>query len=407
MDENILSGKKILIVEDTTTQRLYIKHIFEKEDCLVIEAKDGKEGWEAFNKERFDLVVSDILMPNMNGYELCKLIKKTPQGLCIPVMLLTTLKSPLDVIEGIECRADNFVMKPFDEKFLLYRAKDLINTRSLRNDLNFSVDEDVDISIPIFKNGMSRSIHPDRVSSLDLLFSVYENAITTNQKLTTMFAKLEALNASLKDEKEKFNNLLKVILPEETLLELKKNGVVSPKLFKNVTILFADIEGFSTYCENKPVDEVTFYLQKLITRFEEISNEYGIRKIKTIGDEYMAAGGLFSETKNIALQTVKCGLKMIEATKEISPGWRIRIGVHLGKVIGGVIGNQQYAFDIWGKDVNVASRIEGKAEANEVWVSEALWDQIKFYCQEKESKQVFLKGCGDYNIYGIESTLEV
>ncbi|MBB65434.1 MAG: hypothetical protein CMO81_10260 [Waddliaceae bacterium] len=402
MEDSTLPNKNILIVEDTATQRLYLENILERFSCIVTSAKNGKEGWEAFQKGNFDLVISDVLMPEMSGFELCHRIKSTDKGRKTPVMLLTTLKSPLDVIQGIECQADNFVMKPFDEEFIILRASSLMKTQELRTQEHFLVNNTF-IEVPVIAEHHAIALHSHPISSLDLLLSVYENAVLNNQKLAQMYSKAEKLNHELAIEKEKNDRILRVTLPEEILDELKMNGVVAPKQYNNVAILFVDIVNFSQYCDTHSVAELTFCLQKLIKHYEEISQKFGMRKIKTIGDEFMAAGGLFDQPENICLQAVRCAFSMREITATLPPGWEVRIGIHFGSVIGGVIGNQQYAFDIWGRDVNVASRIEHFSAPNEILVSDAVWNQVMFNYQKASSKEVELKGCGRYLIHSISS----
>jgi class 3 adenylate cyclase len=141
-------------------------------------------------------------------------------------------------------------------------------------------------------------------------------------------------------------------------------------------VLFADVVGFTSYCNSHPVDLVVTHLQDLVAEFEAIAERHGLEKIKTIGDAFMATAGLLKYTPEPVQAAARCGLEMAETAPRLSAGWNVRVGIHLGPVVAGIIGRQQYLFDVWGDTVNIASRIVQQAEPGAVLLSGFAWLQL-------------------------------
>jgi len=174
MDSN---NVRILIIEDSLTQALRLQDSLEKHRYDTQIANNGKTGLALLKEKEFTLVISDIIMPEMDGYELCRQIKSDPNLKDMPVILLTSLSDPQDVIEALECGADNFVTKPYNEKFLISRIQNILVNRELR----FSGMSEMGIEI-VFA-GKKHFITSSRMQIIDLLFSTYENAIQKNFEL--------------------------------------------------------------------------------------------------------------------------------------------------------------------------------------------------------------------------------
>ncbi|HSL76677.1 MAG TPA: adenylate/guanylate cyclase domain-containing protein, partial [Candidatus Limnocylindrales bacterium] len=171
-----------------------------------------------------------------------------------------------------------------------------------------------------------------------------------------------------------------------------------------VTVLFADIVGFTELAGRLPAGEVVALLDRLFARFDELVADRGLEKIKTIGDAYMAAGGLPEPVADHASRVVDLGLAMIDvATHEIDPpaGLQLRVGVHSGPVIGGVIGHEKLAFDVWGETVNIASRLESQGVPGRVHVSAATRRSIGDRFHVEPSGRVLLRGYGPTDTYTI------
>ena len=125
-DRPIQTGKLVVIVEDSMTQAEQLKYILEKEDYVVLHGRNGKEAWEIIQREKPVLILSDVMMPDMDGYELCRMVKSKEELKDIPVILITALSDPVDIIRGLESGADNFITKPYQEQFLLSRLRSIV-----------------------------------------------------------------------------------------------------------------------------------------------------------------------------------------------------------------------------------------------------------------------------------------
>jgi len=172
-----MDNVRILIIEDSLTQALRLQDSLEKHDFESQIANNGKAGLDLLKQKKFTLVISDIIMPEMDGYELCRHIKSDKILRSIPVILLTSLSDPQDVIEALECGADNFVTKPYNEKFLISRIQNILINRQLR------LDGMSEMGIEIVFAGKKHFITSSRMQIVDLLFSTYENAIQKNSEL--------------------------------------------------------------------------------------------------------------------------------------------------------------------------------------------------------------------------------
>lgn len=185
-------------------------------------------------------------------------------------------------------------------------------------------------------------------------------------------------------EKKRSDKLLLNILPEETAKELKDNGKVKAKKFESVSVLFTDFEGFTKYSANLSPEELVESVNYYYSKFDEIIDKYGLEKIKTVGDAYMAAGGLPFPSDDHALRLVKAGYEMADFVKEAKKfdpdnmtRFDIRIGINTGPVVAGVVGTKKFAYDIWGDTVNIASRMESNSEPGKINISDNTYQLIK------------------------------
>jgi class 3 adenylate cyclase len=215
----------------------------------------------------------------------------------------------------------------------------------------------------------------------------------------------------VEQERQKSDKLLLNILPEETAQELKEKGSANPHYYPLVSVLFTDFKGFTQIAEKLEPQQVIEELNHCFLAFDEICERNHLEKIKTIGDSYMCAGGVPVANPSNPVDCVKAGLEMqvwmenwkIEKTKNKQPVWEVRIGIHSGEVIAGVIGKNKFAYDIWGDTVNLASRMESSGEAGKVNISEATYQLVKneFNCVFRGKIQA--KNKGEVSMYFVES----
>jgi class 3 adenylate cyclase len=202
----------------------------------------------------------------------------------------------------------------------------------------------------------------------------------------------------IETEKQRVDELLGATLPAAAVQELKATNTVRPRRFNDVVVLFCDVVGFTTYCDQHTPEEVVGHLQDLVNCFEEIVARHGLEKIKTVGDAVMATAGLLQFIERPALAAVRCGLEMAQASRQLEAGWEVRVGVHQGPVVAGVIGRRQYMYDLWGDTVNIASRIADEAEPGTVVVSSETWPQLRDHCRGSSKGLVALKGKGNLEL---------
>lgn len=217
-------------------------------------------------------------------------------------------------------------------------------------------------------------------------------------------------NKIIEKEKERSDELLLNILPHETAEELKTNGKATPKYYESASVLFTDFQGFTKIAEQLSPQELVEELNECFSAFDVIINKYKLEKIKTIGDSYMCASGLPSKMPDNALEMVKAALEirdfMLDHHQErIDKGhktWDLRIGVHTGPVIAGVVGKNKFAYDIWGDTVNTASRMETSGVAGEVNISGATYEQVKDYFICTHRGKIRAKNKGEVDMYLVE-----
>ncbi|MBK9503228.1 MAG: adenylate/guanylate cyclase domain-containing protein [Leptospiraceae bacterium] len=218
------------------------------------------------------------------------------------------------------------------------------------------------------------------------------------------------LSRNLDLERKKSDKLLLSILPEKIAIELKRNDIVVPVKYETVSVLFTDMAGFTKIAEKMNPEELVSELDHIFSVFDSIVKKHNVEKIKTIGDAYMAAGGIPVANKTNAVDTVLCALKFKEymqflrAKKELEgkPFFELRIGIHTGSVVAGVIGHEKIAYDIWGDTVNTASRMESSGIVGEINISSSTYELVKdlFLCEYRG--KVSAKNKGEIDMYLIK-----
>jgi adenylate cyclase len=340
----------LLVVDDNEGNRDVLARRLLREGYEILLAEGGRQALKMLDRYPFDAVLLDIMMPEIDGYAVLAEMKKNPALRHLPVVMISALDDMESVVRCIEMGADDYLFKPFNPVLLRARVAALVERKRLRDD--------------------------ERNRSRDL-----ERAFNEIQK-----------------QRKRSDELLLNILPEVIAQELQANNSVQPLYFEDVTVGFADIVGFTRSTEELPAEELVQVLHQYFTAFDKIIGRYGLEKLKTIGDCYMFAGGLPVRRPSHPVDSILAAFEMIHVAEQIGQtgpvDWKLRIGIHTGPVIAGVVGIHKFAFDIWGDTVNLSSRMESSGEPARINLSVASFLRIKdFFACERRGKIAIKHGC--------------
>lgn len=338
---------RVLVVDDDEVNRDVLSRRVRSQGAEAEVAASGREALEALGARPFDAVLLDVMMPDMDGYQVLREMKADTSLRDIPVIMISALNEVESTVRCIRLGAEDYLTKPFDPTVLRARLGACIEKKRLR-------DREI--------------VH---LRTID-------------------------------QERRRADELLRAIFPPEIARELKSTQKVRPRRYENVAVLFTDTVGFTRFSDARDPEEVIDRLQQLVEGQEELANLHGVEKIKTIGDAFMGAAGLLKPMSDPVLACVRCGLEMTEAARRLDPPWELRIGVHVGPVVGGVLGHRQYLFDLVGDTVNTASRIESAGVPGAVCLSGAAWQQIDHLSVGRSLGRIDVKGKGELEIVRFE-----
>jgi class 3 adenylate cyclase len=324
-----IMSSRILVVDDTPANIQTLSATLKEKGYQISVATNGKQALEAVKRVRPDLVLLDVMMPEMDGFETCRLLKASVSTSDIPIIFLTARTDTADIVKGFELGAVDYVPKPFNAHELLAR----VNTH----------------------------LTMDR----------------------------------LHRENER---LLLSILPASIATRLKSGDAGIADHFSEVSVLFADIVGFTELSGGMSPKTLVSLLDDLFTLFDQLAREHRVEKIKTVGDCYMAVSGVPEERADHAPALADMALEMVEALKEFNRNQgtflQIRIGLNTGPVVAGVIGRSKFIYDLWGDTVNTASRMESTGVPNRVQVTEQMQRALASKFELESRGEVEVKGKG-------------
>lgn len=332
----------ILIVDDLPDNLRLLATILSECGYEVGKARSGAMALTAVQTEKPDLILLDINMPQMDGYEVCDRLKSDPQTKEIPVIFISALDEVWDKVKAFNLGGTDYITKPFQNEEVLARVANQL--------------------------------------------------------------KIQALQKALKKEQEKSENLLLNILPPPIVEELKQKQRATPVQFAEATFLFADIVRFTPTSSAMPPGEVVSLLNGVFSTFDRLAQQHGVEKIRTIGDSYFIAGGVPIPRPDHAQAIADMALDMQQEIQQFS--WpngeplQLRIGINTGgPVVGAVIGIHKFAYDVWGNDVNLASRMESQGEPGRIQVSAATYARLHGHYQLEKRGDIDIKGKGAMTTY--------
>ena len=226
---------------------------------------------------------------------------------------------------------------------------------------------------------------------------------TKNERLKESIEEINQLNVVLANEQTKADSLLLNILPEEIAVRLKEGEETIADQFDNVTVIFTDIVGFTNLASLVSATTIVKLLNLLFSKFDALLDHYNVEKIKTIGDSYMVAAGIPNPSKDHALQAASFTFAMQNELRRFvaSTGYPIsmRVGMHCGAVVAGVIGTKKFVYDLWGDTVNIASRMESHGEPGRIHCSESVYAELHHIYKFEERGTIDVKGKGKMKTY--------
>ncbi len=317
---------KVLLVDDSRLIRMGLRRSLESIGLqYIVEANHGREAIEMLVREHFDLMLLDMEMPEMNGMEVLQVLRDSPHHPWPPVIVISGGTGIDDAVRCIELGAEDYLPKPFNPVLLKARVNTSIDKKQLRD-----------------------------------------------QEVLRM-RQIKRQHEALSQEQAKTEQLLLNILPRKIAQRLKAGEDQIADAYPSVSVLFADMVGFTKMSRTMTASELVAVLGDLFSRFDLITEKHGLEKIKTIGDCYMLAGGVPEPSQDHAERVVAAALDMCTALEELHErtggALQMRIGVHSGPIVAGVIGIRKFTYDLWGDTVNVASRMESTGMPGKVHVS--------------------------------------
>ncbi|HKB45003.1 MAG TPA: adenylate/guanylate cyclase domain-containing protein [Chitinophagaceae bacterium] len=222
-------------------------------------------------------------------------------------------------------------------------------------------------------------------------------------------------NKILDRQKGEIESLLLNILPAEVAKELQVHGHATPRNYESVSVMFTDFKGFTTIADKMHPQELVEELNACFMAFDNIIEKYNLEKIKTIGDSYMCAGGIPTPDENHVFNMIKASLEIkdyiIQNNKRRGEAglesWYLRIGIHVGPIVAGVVGKKKYAYDIWGSTVNIASRMESNGEPGKVNISSDTYELIKDKYDCIYRGKISAKNIGEIDMYFVDREIKI
>ncbi|MCC3406669.1 MAG: response regulator [Microcoleus sp. PH2017_10_PVI_O_A] len=366
------SSAIILIVDDTADNVRLLSTILTEEGYQVRKALNGKRALATVQEFPPNLILLDVMMPQMNGYEVCAQLKASPKTSFIPVIFLSALGDVVDKVKAFDVGAVDYITKPFQDKEVLARVANQLTIQS------------------------QQKLLQEQTKQLEELVERLQNEIKERQEV----------ELALRVAQKKSDDLLLNILPAAIVENLKKGEGSPAERFESATVLFADLVDFTSLAARISPLELVDFLNKIFSMFDELTEKHGLEKIKTIGDAYMVVGGLPVPRADHAEAIANMALDMQEAIADFKTDtgepFQIRIGIHTGPVVAGVIGTKKFIYDLWGDTVNVASRMESQGLSGYIQVTAAVYEQLKDRYLFEEQGAIAVKGKGDMTVYWLK-----
>ncbi len=340
---------RILVVDDNEANRDLLERRLVHEGHTVVSVESGRKALDLLKGEAFDLILLDVMMPDMNGIEVLERMKQDEGLYGIPVIMISGLSETEPVIRCIEAGAEDYLPKPFNVVLLRARINACLERKRWRE-------------------------------------------------------REQEYLAQLKIERDRSEALLRNILPDPIVRRLNAGELTIADHFAEVSILFADLVGFTPAAARMTPEHLVEKLNRIFTGFDQLAQRLGVEKIKTIGDAYMAVAGLPEPRPDHAEAIAHFAIGMLDVLNEENRAdstmpFEVRIGIHTGPVVAGIIGRHKFIYDVWGDTVNIASRMELSGSPGRIHISDATHRSLDGRFHVEPRGMIDLKGRGSANAF--------
>ena len=341
---------KILIVDDLPANVLLLERMLSGAGYTVIASTlDPRTVCALHEKNAYDLIILDLQMPGMDGFEVMEALKRIEKNGYLPVLVITA--QPDHKLRALKAGAKDFISKPFDVAEVLTRVHNMLEVRLLHVEIR-----------------------------------------RKNEELKKLFDQVVA-------ERKLSERLALHVPPDSIAARLQARPDVTADSYVNVTVVIADIVGFADMTPAVKPEQLTLLLEEIFATFDALAQQRGLKKIKTLGNSYMAAAGVPVASREHAAQAAHLSLDMVDALDGFNArgGYKlqVRIGIATGAVVAGVIGKRLYLYDVWGDAVNTASRMESHGVAGRIQVTDITRQLLSAPFQLEERGALEVEGKGE------------
>jgi PAS domain S-box-containing protein len=474
LDEN--NKGVIVIVDDKPTNLGILFDFLTDSGFKVLVAQDGESAIQKVEYARPDLILLDVMMPGIDGFETCRRLKANPSTQDIPVIFMTALSDTVDKVKGFSLGAVDYVTKPMQQEEVRARVTTHVTIRNLQKKLekqNIQLQQAEEKYRSIFENategifqatpegkyitanpalarvfgysspdeliteitniGKQLYVEPMRRDDLVALMKreynlsdfesevkrkdgsviwISENIRTVRdangallyyEGSVTDITERKHSEVALRQARKRAELLLLNILPQPIAERLKRGQRTLAESFEDVTVMFADLVDFTKFSAQTSPTELVELLNVIFSKFDRLAEQHRIEKIKTIGDAYMVVAGLPTPRPNNARAIAEMALDMQDSIAqlniELAKSFRLRIGIHSGPVVAGVIGIKKFSYDLWGDTVNIASRMESQGLPGSIQVSATTYERLRGSYLFEERSPIQVKGKGEMITY--------
>lgn len=332
----------ILVADNSEDSRHLIVAMLEKKGYSVKTTDSGERTIEMLRTNKPDLILLDTHLPDQDGFETARQIRNSPKWWSLPIIFMSAVNDTDNIVQCFEAGGVDYIPKPFQKDEFYARIHAHLGIVNLEN--------------------------------------------------------------KMRVERDKINSILTNILPANLVEKIKQGIKPEPEVYEDVAVIFTDFQNFTARTKEMGPSQSIHYLNSIFHAFDEVIQHFGLERIKTIGDAYMAVSGVNTASDSPALRAVLSALKLQEFIEHYNrqteaPAWNLRIGIHYGTVIAGIIGSQKIAFDVWGDTVNVANRLESLGPPGGINISDNLYQKVSHVINCQESRVCNLEHWGELTVH--------